>query len=338
MILSVVCPIYNEKNYIEECILSIVKQDFPHQEMEVLFVDGMSNDGTREIVKRYTEQYPFITLLDNPEKIVPYAMNRGIKAAQGDFIVRLDAHAEYPGNYFSELVRAMQQLPDAENVGGVCITLPCNETAQARAIAAVLSSPFGMGNSYFRIGCNEVKSVDTVPFGCFRKELFDKIGLYDTELIRNQDDELNGRIIKNGGKIYLLPSLEIRYFARDKAAKVRRMFYQYGLYKPLVNKKLGSPATLRQFFPLLFVVGLAVGGVLSCVVPYIVYPYLLVVLLYLAMAVGFAAREATKSRCTGLLFWMPYLFATVHLAYGWGYLVGIAKIALRRPFNAESNR
>ena len=169
MKLSVVCPIYNEKRYIEDCIHSIVEQDFPHSDMEVLFVDGMSDDGTREVVSNYTKKYPFIKLLDNPQKIVPYAMNRGIMEAKGEFIVRLDAHAEYPKNYFSKLISAMQQLDGAENVGGVCLTLPCNSTARAQAIAAVLSSPFGMGNSYFRIGCNEVKSVDTVPFGCFRK-------------------------------------------------------------------------------------------------------------------------------------------------------------------------
>ena len=338
MKLSVVCPIYNEKRYIEDCIHSIVEQDFLHSDMEVLFVDGMSDDGTREVVSNYTKKYPFIKLLDNPQKIVPYAMNRGIMEAKGEFIVRLDAHAEYPKNYFSKLISAMQQLDGAENVGGVCLTLPCNSTARAQAIAAVLSSPFGMGNSYFRIGCNEVKSVDTVPFGCFRKKLFEKIGFYDTELIRNQDDELNGRIVKNGGKIYLLPELEIRYFARDKVTKVWRMFYQYGLYKPLVNKKLGAPATLRQFFPLLFVIGLIVGGALSLSVPYIVYPYFAVLLLYFAIAEALAVREAKKSSCYALLFWMPIVFVTVHVAYGWGYLVGLMKIILKRPFNVESNR
>ena len=247
--LSVICPIYNEERYISQFLDSILQQDYPKEVLEILLVDGMSKDRTREIISVYSRKYPCLRLVDNPQQTVPYAMNNGIKNAKGDIIIRLDAHAEYPSNYFSVLVKKLNELEGAENVGGICITLPCNNTAVAAAIAECLSNKFGMGNSYFRVGAKEVMSVDTVPFGCFRKSLFDKIGLYDTDMIRNQDDELNGRIIKNGGKIYLLPDVEIKYFARDKISKVRKMFYQYGLYKPLGNKKLGSPATIRQFFP-----------------------------------------------------------------------------------------
>lgn len=335
--LSVVCPIYNEEKYIAKCIDSLLLQDYPKDDLEIIFVDGMSTDKTREIIATYTEKYPFIKLLDNPKRIVPYAMNAGIKASRGDVIIRLDGHVEYPVNYFSALVKYLKEL-GADNVGALCETLPCGPSSKEYAIAEVLSSSFGMGNSYFRIGCDEVKQVDTVPFGCFKREVFDKVGLYDNELIRNQDDELNGRIINNGGKIYLIPSIVTKYYARDKISKVRKMFYQYGLYKPLVNKKLGTPATIRQFLPLLFVVGLIVGGVLSCLSWVIAAMYVLVLLIYLFLSFYFTMKSIKKTKKWGLLLYQPLLYFTVHVSYGWGYIVGIYKILLHKPFNAESNR
>lgn len=335
--LSVICPVYNEEKYISKCIESLLQQDFPKEDLEILFVDGMSNDKTRDTIASYADKYTFIKMLDNPRKIVPYAMNEGIKASKGDIIIRLDGHVEYPSNYFSVLVNKLKEL-EADNVGGLCETLPCGSSAKELAIAEVLSSSFGMGNSYFRIGCNEVKRVDTVPFGCFKRDVFDKVGLYDTELIRNQDDELNGRIIKNGGKIFLIPSIVTKYYARDKISKVRKMFYQYGLYKPLVNKKLGSPATLRQFFPLAFVVGLLLGAALSCINLIFATLYFSVLLIYLLLAYWFTLKSIGKTRRWKLLYYQPFIYLTVHVSYGWGYLVGIYKIIFNRPFNAESNR
>lgn len=335
--LSVIVPIYNEEKYIAKCIDSILEQDYPKDDLEILFVDGMSTDRTRSIISGYIEKYPFIKLLDNPKKIVPYAMNAGIKASKGEIIIRLDGHVEYPTNYFSALVKNLIEL-NADNVGALCETLPCGPSSKELAIAEALSSSFGMGNSYFRIGCNEVKDVDTVPFGCFKREVFDKVGLYDVELVRNQDDELNGRIINSGGKIYLIPSIVTKYYARDKISKVRKMFFQYGLYKPLVNKKLGKPATIRQFFPLLFVLGLILGLILCCVHWLIACMYLSVLMLYALLAFYFTAKSVRKTGNWGLFIYQPLTYLTVHLSYGWGYLVGIYKILLNKPFNAESNR
>ena len=153
MMLSIVCPIYNEVRYIKGCIESIVAQDYPKDSLEVLFVDGMSLDGTRDVVQQFMSLYPFIKLLDNPKKITPAALNIGINAAKGSIIFRLDAHAIYPNNYFSILVKYLEELR-ADNVGGICRTLPVNNTNVCVAIACALSSPFGMGNSYFRIGKN----------------------------------------------------------------------------------------------------------------------------------------------------------------------------------------
>lgn len=333
MKLSVICPIYNEEKHIASCLESILQQDFPKEEMEVLLVDGMSTDRTREIVQQYTEQYPFIFLLDNPKRIVPTGLNIGIRVAQGDVIIRLDAHAIYPDNYFSVLVDKLFAL-NADNVGGLCRTLPAKETPVCEAIAAALSSPFGMGDSHFRIGTNKEMQVDTVPFGCFRREVFDKIGYFDEELIRNQDDEFNGRIIKYGGHIYLIPSIVINYYGRDSIGKVAKMFYQYGLFKPLVNKKLGNPATVRQFFPPLFVVGLIGGLLLSFVHPIFCILYMIVLALYLFLAIYFSVKQFKNIKKVLLLI---ATFVTIHVSYGWGYLCGCVKLLLKRNLTAESN-
>lgn len=336
--ISLVCPIFNEEKYIAGFIESIIQQDFPKEEMEVLFVDGMSTDNTRNIIKSHSDKYPFIRLIDNPHHTTPHALNIGIKAANGDYIVRLDAHAEYPNDYLKSVIHYSKELPEAQNVGGVCITLPTNESNTAVAIAETLSCTFGMGNSYFRVGTDKIRLVDTVPFGCFKKDLFDKIGYFDHELIRNQDDEFNGRITNNGGKIYLIPSVKIKYFARDKISKVRKMFYQYGLYKPLVNKKLGAPATARQFFPLLFLLGIIVGGVISLFSNWIFYIYIAVLALYLLIGLCIGCRSAIKLNKPLLTILMPYVFLNIHLSYGFGYLVGIIKILGKKSFNVKSNR
>jgi glycosyltransferase involved in cell wall biosynthesis len=332
--LSVICPIYNEEKYIGKCIESILKQDYPKDDLEVLFVDGMSTDRTREIVEEYAISYPYIRLIDNPKRIVPPAMNIGIRASKGNIIIRLDAHAIFPNNYFSQLVHYLIELK-ADNVGGVCRTLPVNDSTICQSIASVLSSRFGMGNSHFRIGTTEIMEVDTVPFGCFRRELFDRIGYFDEDLIRNQDDEFNGRIIKNGGKIYLLPFLTIDYYARDTIKKVWKMFYQYGLFKPLVNKKLGAPATIRQFFPLCFVLGLLFGPLLGILDITFLYLYGSVILLYIGIALSYSMKESKKVE---RILTQVYIYFVVHFSYGWGYLNGIYKLLFNKSFIAHTNR
>lgn len=332
--LTVICPIYNEEQYIVECMESILRQDYPKDELEVIFVDGMSTDGTRALVADYAAKYPFIHLLDNPKRIVPTALNTAIRVAKGDLVARIDAHAKYPDNYLSVLARKLQTL-EADNVGGVCRTLPAKETPLCQAIAAALSSPFGMGNSYFRIGADRDRQVDTVPFGFFRRSLFDRIGMFDEELIRNQDDEFNGRIIREGGKIFLVPEVVIDYFARDTIGKVSRMFYQYGLFKPLVNSKLGNPATVRQFFPLAFVLALIVGAGLCFVHRFFRWLYIAMLGLYLLLALWFGKKLAKNWR---VLLWMPIVFFVVHISYGWGYLRGLCKLVAKRGFQAQVNR
>lgn len=332
--LSVICPIYNEEKYIGKCIESILAQDFPKNDLEVIFADGMSSDKTREIVAGYTALYPWIKLIDNPKRIVSPALNAAIEASRGDIVMRLDAHCEYPTNYFSTLVRALGEL-DADNVGGVCATLPTNDSPTARAIAAVLSSRFGMGNSAFRTGAKEIMQVDTVPFGCWPRSIFKCIGMFDLDLVRNQDDEFNGRIIKSGGKIYLLPDIVIKYYARDKVGKVARMFYQYGMFKPLVNKKLGSPATLRQFVPLLLVVGLIAGALISAFWHPFIWIYLCGIALYLMLAAVFSIKSSHNLQ---QICMQECTYVAVHISYGCGYLVGLFKLMTGSSFNAKNNR
>ena len=333
--LSVIVPIYQEEKYISKCIDSMLSQDYPKDDLEIILVDGMSKDRTREIVATYTAKYPFIRMIDNPERIAPCAMNRGIKEAKGDVIMRLDAHVYYPKNYFSLLVEKLNELPGAENVGALCNTLPVNDSITAQSIAAVLSSSFGMGNSHFRVGADKEMEVDTVPFGCFHRSIFDKVGLYDEELVRNQDDELNARIIKAGGKIYLIPQLVCEYYARDTAKKVYKMFYQYGVFKPLVNKKLGSPATVRQFFPLFFVLGLLVGPVVCLFLPVLWWAYFAVIMLWFILATSFSLKDSKNLK---RILTQNWIYFVVHFGYGWGYIVGIYKVLFHRPFVVQVNR
>lgn len=334
---SIICPVYNEEKFIDRCVMSILEQDYPKEYLEVLFVDGRSTDRTREIVERYANDYPYIHLLDNPQQVVPYALNKGVKESTGEVVMRIDGHCTYPTNYVSELVRYLYEL-NADNVGGVWNTQPAHETAICQAIALASSHPFGVGGSMHKIGTSEIIETDTVPFGCYKREVFEKTGLFDTDLVRNQDDEFNGRLINLGGKIFLIPQVIINYTARDTICKMRHMYYQYGLYKPLVNKKLGAPATVRQFFPLLFLIGLVVGGILSLFVSWIACAYLAVLALYLVIGLVVGIMGAIRTHNPIMVLLMPWVFLNVHLSYGFGYLRGIFKVLGKKPFNVKSNR
>ena len=157
---------------------------------------------------------------------------------------------------------------------------------------------------------------DTVPFGCYKREVFEKTGPFDTDLVRNQDDEFNGRLLNLGGKIYLIPQVIINYTARDTICKMRHMYYQYGLYKPLVNKKLGAPATVRQFFPLLFLIALVVGGIASIFSPFVLNIYLAMLTLYLVIGLVVGGMSAIRTYQPLLILLMPYVFLNIHLSYG----------------------
>ncbi len=334
---SVICPVFNEEKYIGACIESIIEQDYPQNAMEVLFIDGRSTDHTADIIRDYMKDYSFMKLLDNPDRIVPCALNKGLDEAKGEVIMRLDAHCTYPTNYISELVRYLYQL-NADNVGGVWNTQPAKDTPICQAIAVASSHPFGVGGSMHKIGASRIMETDTVPFGCYKREVFNKTGRFDVDLVRNQDDEFNGRLLNLGGKIFLIPQVIINYTARDTIAKMRKMYYQYGLYKPLVNKKLGAPATVRQFFPLLFLLGIIFGGIGSIFSPLILDISLAVITLYLFIGIVVGGMGAIRTHQPLLTLLMPYVFFNIHISYGLGYLVGIFNVICNRSCKVKSNR
>lgn len=323
---SIIIPCRNEEAFIGKVLENIREQDYDLNKLELLVVDGRSDDTTAAIVRKYASKHSFVRLLDNPFGVVPQAMNIGIREARGEVIVRMDAHSIYPVNYVSRLVSELKRL-DADNVGGVWDTRPGNDTLMARAIAKATSSPFGIGNAQYRLEQNEVKQVDTVPYGCYRASVFEQIGLYDEELVRNQDDELNARLINNGGKIFLIPDVRIKYFARAELDKMMKMFYQYGLFKPLVNKKLGKPATVRQFFPPALVLA-NMGILIALFTPRAYYAFFAVWAPYLLLAGLFSKSAAFKDRDVPLAMLLPVVFIAIHLSYGWGYLVGVVKFVI----------
>jgi cellulose synthase/poly-beta-1,6-N-acetylglucosamine synthase-like glycosyltransferase len=320
-VVSIIIPCRNENKIIGACLDSVISQDYSKDLLEVLVVDGISDDGTRAIVQKYTEQYPFIRLLDNQKKIVPTALNIGINNSRGLIIVRMDAHTIYEKNYISKCVKYLISS-EADNVGGVLITLPANKSMLADAISISVSHPFGIGNAYFRSGVKEPRYVDTVPFGCYRKEVFEEIGFFDEDLVRNQDDEFNMRLIKGGGKILLVPDIVSYYYARDSLSKLFRMYFQYGYFKPLVAEKVGGVLTWRQLIPSFFVGSLIVSSALSIVFKPFLWVFFLILLLYLSANLLFSFQISMKK---GLKYFpvLPVVFSTIHFSYGIGYLKGI---------------
>ncbi len=318
---SVIIPCRNEGKFIGKCLSSIIANDYPKDNIEVLVVDGMSDDETRDIVKKYCQKYSFITFLDNYRKIVPTALNIGIKKAKGEIIMRIDAHNDYEKDYVSKCVKYLQKY-EVDNVGGVCVTMPGDDTFIAKSIALALSKPFSVGNSYFRIGSKEPKYVDTVPFGCYKRELFHMIGLFDEDLVRNQDDEFNLRLIKNGGKVLLVPEIVSYYYARDSLLKLWKMYYQYGHYKPLVARKIGAVHTFRQLIPAIFVGSLISSGILFLITHHFLWLFLTIVTVYLSTNLVFSFFLAVKNGIK-YFFTLPLIFSTIHFSYGIGYLKGI---------------
>lgn len=323
--LSVICPIYNEEKYIAKCIESILAQDYPKDDLEVIFADGMSTDRTREIVAEYTARYPWIRLIDNPKRIVPPALNAAIEVSKGDVIMRLDAHASYEPNYFSAIAAALDKY-GADNAGSVCKTDVLNKTAKALAIREVLSHPLGVGNSAFRTGIDGVKEVDTVPFGCWRRSVFNRFGKYDERLVRNQDIELNKRIKAGGGKIVIIPDTFCTYYARETFSKLAKNNYGNGKWNILTvfyTHQLKS-LSLRHFIPLIFVLSLllpTIGGIFWHLLWWI---GVLSLAVYIAAVSIISAKIAIEKNLNFL--YLVLSFFVLHLSYGWGSLMGLIEL------------
>lgn len=331
---SIIIPVRNEERYIGKCLQSVVDQDYPKGMIEILAVDGMSEDRTKEILKEYTEQYTFIKILDNPKKVIPPALNIGIKKAKGEIIIRMDAHSIYKKDYISKCIKYLLDYK-ADNVGGIWITKPGANTIIASAIAFTLSSRFGVGNAYFRVGAKEPKYVDTVPFGCYKRDIFEKIGLFDEELLWSEDDEFNSRIIRNGGKILLVPEIVSYYHARENLTKVAKQYFRYGYSKVKAVQKQGRIYNWRQLIPPAFVTSLTFVGLLSFLSSYFLWLFSLIVALYLSANFAFSFSIAFKKGLK-LLPFLPISFAVLHFSYGLGYLKGIWDfVALKKHKNKK---
>lgn len=322
---SIIVPCRNEADRIGPCLDSILASDYPADLLEILVVDGLSDDGTRDVVADYAARCPAVRLLDNPRRIVPTALNLGIRAAHGEIVVRMDAHVVYPPDYLRLLITALERT-GADNVGGRMVTLPGHHGPVARAIAIVLSHPFGVGNSHFRIGTQAPCSVDTVPFGCFRRDVFDRIGLFDEQLIRNQDDEFNHRLLARGGRILLIPNVVSYYYARGRFSQLGRMAYQYGYFKPLVAHKVGRVMTLRQLVPPAFVASLCLLGPLAAIWPQAAQA--LATLVAGTYALGVTTCAVTSGRPYGArtIATLLMAFPILHASYGAGFLRGVLDV------------
>lgn len=320
--LSVIVPIYNEEKYIAKCVDSIIAQDYGVNDLEVILVDGMSSDRTKEILLPYLERYHFLTLLENRKRTAPCAMNIGIRAAKGDVIMRLDAHTSYPQNYFSVLVRQLSAL-HADNVGAVCHTDVLNKNVKTMAIREVLSNRFGVGNSAFRTGIDEVKEVDTVPFGCWRREVFEKYGFYDERLKRNQDIELNKRILRGGGHIWIVPDTYSTYYARESYSDLARNNYSNGEWnlKTVYFTRQFSSLSIRHFVPMTFVLSLTVPLLLGLVWYPVSFLAALSFLLYTSLFLGVSISLGSKKGLSVLRLFITFLL--LHVSYGVGSVVGL---------------
>lgn len=334
-VVSVIIPCRNEAKYIGAVLQSIVNSDYPLENIEVLVVDGNSNDGTTELIEQFCKKYSCVKLLSNPYETVPYAMNIGIAASNGDIIVRMDAHSIYPENYISELVHYLIEL-NADNVGGIWITKPANNSLMAQSIALALANPFGVGDATYRLGnITHPLEVDTVPYGCYKKSVFGKIGLYDTDLIRNQDNELNTRLKNSGGKIFLIPTVKCIYFARENYYKLWKMFYQYGYFGPLVDIKLKHFGRLRRYIPSIFVLSLVIPMLLMSVDKIFGMISLFVVVLYTIANLIFSTRAAIANRNMALIPFICVSFLVSHLSYGFGYIKGFIDFRLLRKHKRQ---
>lgn len=325
---DVIIPCRNEVSYIDQMLTAVLSQDYPKHLLNIYVVDGMSNDGTQDVLKGFSERYKNVYVLSNPDRTTPKALNIGIKASSSEVVVRMDCHANYPTNYISYLVENLVALK-ADNVG-VCVeTLPAKETPKCVGIALALSSRIGVGGSQFRVGVGEVKAVDTVPFGCFRRDVFTRIGYFDEGLTRNQDDEFNSRLIKNGGKIFILPKLSIEYYARDTYTKLAKMYFQYGLFKPLSNLKSGRVVSIRQLVPSGFLLTLLFLALCGLGAPVYVLGFFGLLFFYEAVVLAYSFAVFSKGANT-LLVPLSGAWAVniLHFSYGYGFLRGLVKVSM----------
>ncbi len=322
MTLSIIIPCRNEEKYIGQCIQSFIKMDYDKNLIEILVVDGNSGDGTVSVVKKFQSKFPFIRLINNPNKFTPFGLNLGIKNAKNDFIMIASAHSDFSKDYLNEVFSAIQDF-DADAAGGIMITEAKNKTKKTLSICKVLSNKLGVGNSVFRTGTGKTVQVDTVPFGVYRKELFNEVGLYDERLIRNHDIEFSKRILSAGKKIYLVPSAKSIYYVRETFKEISKNNFSNGLWNILtvyITRKLNS-ISLRHFVPLVFLLSIILPLILGfwfktvMLVAAFSFTVYLLTIIYTGLKIN-NRRESS-------FYYIIWSFIVLHFSYGIGSLIGL---------------
>ncbi|GAB4457619.1 MAG: glycosyltransferase family 2 protein [Anaerolineales bacterium] len=327
---SIIVPCYNERATIRLLLDAIRRQTFPLAEMEVVVADGMSTDGTREVIAAFQAEFPDLNLrvVDNPPQTIPSGLNRAIEASRGSILLRLDAHSKPYPDYVERCVQALE-AGCGDNVGGVWEIQPGARTWIAKSIAAAASHPLGVGDALYR-HARHAAHVDTVPFGAFKRELIDRIGLFDETLLTNEDYEFNARIRKAGGRIWLDPSIRSVYFARSTLKELARQYWRYGYWKWRMLRRYPDTVRWRQALPPLFVSSLIGLAAVSAVVPLLRVVLAGEALTYALVVIAAGVQSAVRRREPSLLAGLPLAIPVMHLSWGGGFLWSILKSGLKR--------
>jgi glycosyltransferase involved in cell wall biosynthesis len=332
MKVSVVIPCRNEKNYIKLCIDAIYASKLNHDiVLTVIVVDGMSDDGTQEVLSNLQLLYPMLVVVNNSQKLTPVAFNLGINYTDFDYLQIIGARHIISSNYIAKSLDVLKNKQDVWCVGGRIKHVFTNRKSQI--ISDVMSTPLGMGLGNFRT-LHESTYTDTVTSPMYPKFVFDMIGLFDEQLVRNQDDDFNFRITKAGGKIWFENDIVLDYYVRSNFKGLSRQFYQYGYWKVFVNKKHKTFTTFRQLAPPIFVLYLLSLFFISFIPSYFKAIYLSGIIVY-----GFLLLFVSIKKAKELLATLQYImtFKILHLSYGLGYLHGILNFILlnRKPSSKQ---
>jgi glycosyltransferase involved in cell wall biosynthesis len=320
---SVLVPVRNEERYIERCLYSLARQDDPRDLFENIVNDGGSTDATPQIVMRFAHESTLdVRLLTNDRMLPAPAMNIGLAAARGDVIVRLDGHAAAAPDFLSASVRALDRS-GADCVGGVIASE--GDTYAGGAIALAMSSRFGVGDAAFRTGGEG--PADTVAFGAYRRDVFDRVGGYAEDIPGGEDDELNYRLLDAGGSIELDPDIRTSYTVRGGLRGLWRQYFAYGRAKPEVLARHPAQARARQLVPAIFVLTLSGAAVRSLRGD--TRPLRNVATPYLASAGAASLVAAAAHNGWRYLPLLPAAFACMHVAYGSGFIAGALALGLR---------
>ena len=317
MIVSIILPIRNEEQFIGKTLQSIIDQKFKG-ELEIIISDGISNDGTRGIVKEFQNDHKNIILIDNHDQIVPNGFNRALNLAKGKIIVRVDGHSTIAPDFIEQCLRVLKET-NADCVGGS--TYHDSSTIIGDHIAIAQSSIFGSGGASFRKGIKKGKFVDTLAFGAYKRDSFLDNGGYDEELIRNQDEEFNFRLIQKGGKIWIDPSIKSTYYVRDSILKLFKQYYYYGFFKVRVIQKTKVLISLRHLVPALFVLTIVFTFCISYFYK-ITWPAIISLGIYFMISIIFSFYESMRKDFKPLIL-LPFVYFLMHISYGVGFIVGL---------------